>query len=73
MESKLPTIWTDRKAQPGRISDMETSRREKVRIGRNQKEEDAGAQRGRKVSKHRVFPRGSKGRLAKAAGAEPFG
>ena len=37
--------------------------------------EDAGARKGRKVAKHCVFPvfcgsGGSKGRLAKAAGAE---
>ena len=29
LEAKLPTIWTDGKAQPGRSSDMETVRREK--------------------------------------------
>ena len=40
--------------------------------------EDAGARKGRKVAIHSVFPLicgsgGSKSRLAKAAGAEPFG
>jgi len=45
---------------------------------KSQKKEDAGARKGRKVTKHRVFPmicgsRGSKSRLAKAAGAEPAG
>ena len=45
---------------------------------KSQKKEDAGAQRGRKVAKHYVFPmfcgsEGSKSRLAKAAGAEPCG
>ena len=44
----------------------------------NQRKEDAGARKGRKVSIHYVFPRicgsgGSKSRLAKAAGAEPSG
>ena len=44
----------------------------------NQKKEDAGARKGRKIAKHCVFPmiwgsRGSKSRLAKAAGAEPAG
>ena len=45
---------------------------------KSQKKEDAGARKGRKVAKHCVFPmicgsRGSKSRLAKAAGAEPSG
>ena len=45
---------------------------------KSQKKEDAGARKGRKVKKNRVFPmicgsRGSKSRLAKAAGAEPAG
>ena len=49
---------------------------EKVRDGESQKREDAG--KGRKVAKHCVFLkfcgfRGSKSRLAKAAGAEPAG
>ena len=51
-------------------------RREEKR--RRKKKEDAGARKGRKVSKHCVFPMicgsgGSKSRLAKAAGAEPSG
>ena len=45
---------------------------------KNQKKEDADARKGRKVTKHCVFPMicgsaGSKSRLAKAAGAEPSG
>ena len=41
------------------------------------KKEDAGARKGRKIAIHCVFPMicgsgGSKSRLAKAAGAEPF-
>ena len=45
---------------------------------KSEKKEDAGARKGRKVAKHCVFPmicssRGSKSRLAKAAGAEPCG
>ena len=45
---------------------------------KSEKKEDAGARKGRKVAKHCVFPmicgcRGSKSRLAKAAGAEPPG
>ena len=45
---------------------------------KSEKKEDAGARKGRKVAKHCLFPmicgsRGSKSRLAKAAGAEPCG
>ena len=51
-------------------------RRSKKR--KSQKKEDADARKGRKVAKHCVFPmicgsRGSKSRLAQAAGAEPAG
>ena len=51
---------------------------EKIRKGDSQKREDAGAGKGRKVKKRSVLPmicasRGSKSRLAKAAGAEPAG
>ena len=59
----------------------EEKRREEERRSekrKSQKKEDAGAQKGRKVAKHCVFPMicgsgGSKSRLAKAAGAEPAG
>ena len=45
---------------------------------KSEKKEDAGARKGRKVTIHCVFPmlcgsRGSKSKLAKAAGAEPSG
>ena len=42
---------------------------------KSQKKEDAGARKGRKVTKHCVFPMicGTASRLAKAAGAEPSG
>ena len=83
LEVKLPTIWTDEKhsqeeAEPGRNSDVEKVRREKIRDGKSQKREDAGARKGRKVAKHSVFPMfcgsgGSKSRLAKAAGANTSG
>ena len=61
----------------GRVSE-EKSRSEKIRDRENQKREDAGARKGRKVAIHCVFPmiwgsRGSKSNLAKAAGAEPDG
>ena len=71
LEVKLPTIWRDEKA----VS------REKSQKRKDQKKEDAGARKGRKVAKHCVFmffswfcgSGGSKSRLAKAAGAETSG
>ena len=36
LEAKLPTIWTDGKAQPGRGLDMEKVRSEKKRDGEDQ-------------------------------------
>ena len=68
LEVKLPTIWRDEKA----VS------REKSQKRKDQKKEDAGARRGRKVAKHCVFSwfcgsGGLKSRLAKAAGAETSG
>ena len=33
MKLNLPTVWTDGKAQPGRISEREKVRREKERDG----------------------------------------
>ena len=64
LEVKLPTIWRDEKA----VS------REKSQKRKDQKKENAGARKGRKVAKHFVFSwfcgsGGSKSRLAKAAGA----
>ena len=61
----------------GRVRE-EKRRIEKIREGKSQKKEDAGARKGRKVAIHCVFPmscgsRGSKSRFAKAAGAEPCG
>ena len=74
LEAKLPTIWRDGDGLPGRNSDVENVRREKIRDGESQKRKDAGDA----VAKHSVFPMtcgsgGSKSRLAKAAGAEPAG
>ena len=68
LEVKLPTVWTDGKAQVGRAREKRKS----------QKKEDPGVRKDRKVAKHCVFPMicgsgGSKSRLAKAAGAEPCG
>ena len=74
LEGKLPTIWTDGKAEVGRVRE-EKRRSEKIK---SQKKEGAGSRKGRKVAIHCVFQmicgsRGSKSRLAKAAGAEPSG
>ena len=76
LEVKLPTIWTDGKAEVGRVREERRIRRSEKR--KSQRKEDAGARKGRKVAKHCVFPmicvsRGSKSGLAKAAGAEPSG
>ena len=67
LEVKLLTIWRDEKA---------VSRKSQKR--KDQKKEDAGARKGRKVAKHCVFSwfcgsGGLKSRLAKAAGAETSG
>ena len=74
---EVPTICRDEHGEMGRVS-QEKSRREKTRDGESQKQEDAGARKGRKVAIHCVFPMicglgGSKSNLAKAAGAEPAG
>ena len=49
LEVKLPTIWTNGKAEVGRVRE-EKSRREK-----SQKKEDAGARNGKNVAKHCVY------------------
>jgi len=66
LEVKLPTIWTDGKAE------VRSEKR------KSEKKEDAGTRKGSKAAKHCVFPMicgsgGSKSRLAKAAGVEPCG
>ena len=78
LEVKLPTIWTDGKAEVGRDRG-ERGKGKKIReerVRESQKKEDAGGRQGRKVAKHCIFPMscgsgGSKSRLAKAADAEP--
>ena len=77
LEVKLPTIWTDGKAEVVRVKE-EKRRRKKIKKRKSHKKEDPGARKGRKAAKHYVFPMmcgsgGSKSRLAKAAGAEPAG
>jgi len=67
LEAKLLTIWTDGKAEVGRVREekrreekrREEKRREEERISKkrkSQKKEDPGALKGRKVAKHCVFP-----------------
>ena len=78
LEVKLPTIWTDEKQ-----SREEAERRERLEERRSEQRKweerrCTGARKGSKVAQHCVFPmfcgsRGSKSRLAKAAGAEPCG
>ena len=75
---KLPTIWTVGKAEAGRVRE-EKRRRDKVR--EDKKMTGKKVQVREKVGKSRYtvfFPmicgsRGSKSRLAKAAGVEPSG
>ena len=77
LEVKLPTIWTDGKAEVGRVRE-EKRRRGKIREEKESEERRCRCAKGRKVAKLCVFlmtcgSGGSKGRLAKAAGAEPSG
>ena len=77
LEVKLPTIWTDEKQSRRAEAERreirrEKSRRERVRRKKMEMREKVG------VAIRCVFPmicgsRGSKSRLAKAAGAEPAG
>ena len=76
LEVKLPTIWTDEKAEVRRARREQSQ--EKSQKRKDQKKEDAGVWKGRKVAKHCFFSMfygsgGSKSRLAKAAGAETSG
>ena len=58
----------------GRVREKRRVEERRSEKRKSQKKEDADARKGRKVAKHCVFPmRGSKSRLAKAAGAEPSG
>ena len=67
------------KAEAGKV--REEKRREEERRSekrKSQKKQDHCARKGRRVAKQCVFPMfygsgGSKSKLAKAAGAEPFG
>ena len=66
------------KAELGRGREKRRVEERRSEKRKSQKKADADARKGRKVAKHCVFPmiwgsRGSKSRLAKAAGAEPAG
>ena len=74
-EVKLPTIWTDEKAEMGRARAKRRVEERRSEKRKSQKKENADARKGRKVAKHCVFPLicgsgGSKSRVAKAAGAQ---
>ena len=76
LEVKLPTVWTDEKQRWSRRIEKRRAEERRSEKRESQKKEDAGARKGKKVAKHCVIPmicgsRGSKSRLAKAAGAEP--
>jgi len=79
LKIKLPTISTDGNPEVGRAREEKRREEERRSETRNsQKKEDAGARKGRKVPFRSVFPttcgsRGSKSRLAKAAGTEASG
>ena len=78
LEVKLPTIWTDEKQSREEAERRERLWKKEEQKRKSKKKEDADARKGRKVAKHCVFPmiwgsKGSKSRLAKAAGAEPAG
>ena len=75
LEVKLPTIWTDEKAEVERIRE---EKKKEYQRRKSEKRRCRHARKGRKVAIHSVLPMscgsgGSKSRLAKAAGAEPSG
>ena len=66
------------KAERGRVREKRRVEERRWQKRKSQKKEDVDARKGRKVAKHGVFSMiwgsgGSNSRLAKAAGAEPFG
>ena len=73
LEVKLPTMWTEGKAEVGRVREEKKRRREKIR---EEKESEERRCRRAKRSERLCFSTGSggsKSRLAKAAGVEPPG
>ena len=49
-------MWTDGKAEVGRVREEKKLVESRSEKRKNQKEEDTGARKGRKVVKHCVFP-----------------
>ena len=52
LEVKLPTIWTDGKAEVGRVTEERREEERRSEKRKSQKKEDVGARKGRKVAKH---------------------
>ena len=76
LEVKLPTIWTDEKAEVGRVREEKRDKRKNSeRREKSQKTEDAGARKRQQSRETLCFcgSSGLKSRLAKATGAEPSG
>ena len=76
-EIKIPTTWTDGNADVGRVRE-EKSRREKMneeKVRRKKMQVRLKVEKSRFTVFFPIFrcPRGATTRLAKAAGAEPFG
>jgi uncharacterized protein YdaU (DUF1376 family) len=55
LEVKLPTIWTDEKQRWSRRIEKRREEERRSAKRKSQKKEDAGARKGRKVTKHGVF------------------
>ena len=56
LEVKLPTLWTDGKAEVGRVREEKRRRKKISREEKESEKKDAGARKGTKVAKHCVFP-----------------
>ena len=53
LEVKLPTIWTDGKAEVGKVTEERREEERRSEKRKSQKKEDVvGARKGRKVAKH---------------------
>ena len=55
LEVKLPTIWGDGKTEVGRLREESSKDVKKSETKKNEKQEDAGARNGRKVTIHVAF------------------
>ena len=52
LEVKLPTIYTDEKAEVGRVREEKRRKERRSEKRKSQKKEDAGVRKGRKVANH---------------------